>query len=112
MHSTHFLRVGTDFTSDLTPCIHVTPVCVAADCYAVLVTIPYYSSEENRCLLKFNIFIAISQGMLTIRKKLAEQAAVKSEKEKEGSGGLRRRQSIRSQLLTSGNQAWVFGLPW
>ena len=42
--------------------------------------------------------------MITIRKKLAEQAAMKQEREDRASGGkeLKRRQSFRSQLLTSG----------
>lgn len=48
--------------------------------------------------------------MITIRKKLAEQAATKQEKEDRTSGGkeLKRRQSFRSQILTSGRET---GLP-
>jgi hypothetical protein len=43
--------------------------------------------------------------MITIRKKLAEQAATKQEREDRTSGGkeIKRRQSFRTQLLTSGS---------
>lgn len=52
---------------------------------------------------------ALVEAMITIRKKLAEQAAAASSQTQRKSDGkeLKRRQSIRTQLLTSGKFSMV-----
>ena len=71
-------------------------------CYAILQSDREFSIIDNVALLSVATVTA-SLVMLTIRKKLAEQASSSEGSKGEGRGkGIKRRMSFRSQLLTEG----------